>query len=107
MRSNGIKHIRSTPYHPATNGAVERLVKDFQADHESWTMIFSQCNIVCKILLDIELPLIPPQEKHRAMLFLGRQLRTRFDLLQPCLEKKVIEHQASQKQHHDQHSRMR
>ena len=40
------------------------------------------------------------------MLFLGRQLRTRFDLLQPCLEKKVIEHQASQKQHHDQHSRM-
>ena len=26
MRSNGIKHIPSTPYHPATNGAVERLV---------------------------------------------------------------------------------
>ena len=41
------------------------------------------------------------------MLFLGRQLLTRFDLLQPCLEKKVIEHQASQKQHHDQHSQMR
>ena len=40
------------------------------------------------------------------MLFLGQQLRTRFDLLQPCLEK-VIEHQASQKQHHDQHLRMR
>ena len=27
MRMNGVKHVRSSPYHPATNGAAERLVQ--------------------------------------------------------------------------------
>ena len=27
---NGIKHIKSAPYHPPTNGAVERLVQTFK-----------------------------------------------------------------------------
>ena len=27
LATNGVKHIRSAPYHPSTNGAVERLVQ--------------------------------------------------------------------------------
>ena len=27
MRANGVKHIRCAPYHPASNGAAERLVQ--------------------------------------------------------------------------------
>ena len=30
MAKNGIKHIRSAPYHPATNGQVERFVQTFK-----------------------------------------------------------------------------
>ena len=30
MRKNGIKHIRSAPYHPATNGSTERFVLTFK-----------------------------------------------------------------------------
>ena len=30
MKMNGVKHIRCAPYHPASNGAVERLVQNFK-----------------------------------------------------------------------------
>ena len=30
MRSNGIKHIKSAPYCPATNGLAERFVQTFK-----------------------------------------------------------------------------
>lgn len=29
-KANGVKHIRSTPYHPSVNGAVEKLVQTFK-----------------------------------------------------------------------------
>ena len=38
MSANGIKHIRSSPYHPASNGATERMVQTvklaLKADHK-------------------------------------------------------------------------
>jgi hypothetical protein len=40
-------------------------------------------------------------------LFLGRQVRTRFDLLQPNVAKKVAGKQAVQKKQHDLHARGR
>ena len=30
MKVNGVRHVTSTPYHPRTNGQVERLVYTFQ-----------------------------------------------------------------------------
>ena len=30
LRVNGVKHIRVVPYHPSSNGAVERLVQSFK-----------------------------------------------------------------------------
>jgi len=30
VKMNGIKHIRSVPYHPSSNGAAERFVQTFK-----------------------------------------------------------------------------
>ena len=30
LRVNGVKHIRVAPYHPSSNGALERLVQSFK-----------------------------------------------------------------------------
>ena len=38
---------------------------------------------------------------------MGRALRTRLDLLRPNVESQVLKQQASQKQYHDNHSRVR
>ena len=34
-RENGVKHIRSVPYHPSTNGAIERFVQTFKKSLKS------------------------------------------------------------------------
>ena len=35
FRRNGVKHIRVAPYHPASNGAAERMVQSFKRSVEA------------------------------------------------------------------------
>ena len=107
-RFNGIKHIRVSPYHPSSNGLAERFVQTFKVamrKSEKDGLSFSH-RLSSFLLLYRATPqgttAVPP-----SMLFLGRCLRTRLDLLRPDLGSKVASHQASQKEHHDAHSRPR
>ena len=45
MKVNGIKHIRSTPYHPSTNGLVERFVQTFKRAMRAGESEGNQCII--------------------------------------------------------------
>ena len=108
MKGNGVKHTRSAPYHPASNGAVERFIQTFKqamkaSDKESHTFSHRLANFL------LTYRSTPHATTNRApcTLFLQRQLRTRFSLLHPSREKQVTKKQFEQVSHHDQHAKPR
>lgn len=108
MAQNGVKHVRTSPYHPASNGMAERLVQTLKralmAD--------------CKQGIPLEQSLASFLLKYRTTphattgvtpcsLFFKRELRTRLHLLSPNIGETVRGKQMQQKGHHDQRSHSR
>ena len=103
MRENGIKHIKSSPYHPASNGEAERFVQTFKHALKAAKNDPGSLNQkLARFMLAYRNATtgVSPAE-----LFLKRALRTRLDLLRPSLRSRVESKQADQKQLHDTHSR--
>lgn len=96
LKSNGIKHICSAPFHPATNGLAERFVQTFKhalkASRESMTL---QQRLDAFLLQYRNTPHSTTREAP-AMLFLHRRLRTRLDLLKPNVKWTVEQAQQAQ-----------
>jgi len=108
MKQNGIKHIKTSPYHPASNGEAERFVQTFkrslkasQNDHASLSVKLARFLITYRNTPHTTTGVSP------AELFLKRPLRTRLDLLRPSLSTRVQAKQAVQKNYHDAHSKDR
>lgn len=105
-RSNGIKHICVSPYHPSSNGLAERLVQTFKVASRKLEKneLFLLHHLVSFLLIYHTTPQrttsVPP-----VVLFMGRPLRTRLDLFCPDLGCTVTSQQSVQKQHHDNHSK--
>ena len=101
MKANGIQHIRSAPYHPATNGLAERMVQTFkQSMKASKTNGLSVQKNLDKFLMSYRNA--PHSTTHRspAQMFYGRNLRSRLDLLKPDTRKRVITAQTQQGRYH-------
>ena len=108
LRQNGVKHLRTAPYHPASNGAAERLVQTFkQAMRAAAGNGLTLQHQLSNFLMTYRSTPHATTGETPSKLFLGRQIRTRFDLLRPDLEGHVGGQQAAQKQHHDAHARER
>jgi transposase InsO family protein len=81
---NGITHIKSAPYHPATNGLVERFVQTFK---QSMRAMKGERSDLHKKLANFLL--VYRNTSHSitnetpANLLMGRQLRTRLNLIKP------------------------
>ena len=103
LKWNGIRHITSAPYHPATNGLAERAVqilknalkKSGPGDLEKQ---------LARFLFHYR---TTPHSVTPAKLLMGRPLRTHLDLLRPNISTKVHSSQESQKRNYDRKSKMR
>ena len=103
-QKNGIKHITSTPYHPSTNGLVERAVQTFKQGMKK----HGDGSVDPKLARFLLSYRITPQSttgESPAQLRWGRSLRSHLDLLQPDVSTKVHLAQSRQKKQYDKHSR--
>ena len=77
MKRNGVKHIRTIPYHPASNGLVERFVQSFkQALRASQNDGHSLNNRLSTFLLTYRSTAHATTGVPPSTLFLRRELRT-------------------------------
>ena len=97
IKSNGIRHITSAPYHPATNGLAERLVQTFK---QALRSMFQSSKPVkeklTKFLIAYRNTPHSTTGENPAQLLLGRPLRTRLDLVKPSLNRKMVNQQHQQ-----------
>ena len=107
MKSNGIRHVTSAPYHPASNGLAERAVQVLKESLKRMSTSDSLETRLSKFLFWYRLTPhsttgVPPAE-----LLLGRIPRSILDLLKPDLADKVKHKQDSQKTAHDRGAQYR
>ena len=108
LRSNGIKHTLTAPYHPATNGAAERFVQTLKrailagrndprpAQHKLASFLLSYRTTPHSVTG------ISP-----SVMLNGGRPKTVLDLIKPDVSDTVRKRQESQKRVHDSHAKDR
>ena len=100
---NGIRHIRSPPYHPASNGLAEHAVQTFKEGLKR----FKTGSLTVRLSRFLLWYRITPHSTTRSSpseLMWGQRLRSKLDLVLPEAEWRSQEAQDRQKRAHDSHS---
>ena len=108
MKGNRVKHIRCAPYHPSSNGAVERFNQTFkQAQRASSKDGRTLSHRLADFLLTYRSTPHATTNRTPSSLFLNRELHTRLSLVHPDVTKQVLDKQADQVATHNQHAKAR
>jgi hypothetical protein len=90
VKLNGINHIRSAAYHPSSNGEAERAVQTFKTTMKTMNNEPGTLNQkMARFLLSYRSTPHSTTQVSPAELFLGRQIRTRLDIMRPNLSNKI------------------
>ena len=100
LKAHGIKQITSAPYHPSSNGLAERAVQIVKKGLKKTTEGSIKCRIAKVLFAYRNIPHCTTGNSP-AKLLLGRQFRTRLDLLRPNTSEHVEKKQWDQKLSHD------
>ncbi|XP_039519644.1 uncharacterized protein K02A2.6-like [Pimephales promelas] len=99
LQQCGVQHIKSAPYHPATNGLAERMVQTIKHALKTSQRQGSLQQRLNDFLLSYRNTSHGTTKVSPASLMLKRSLRSGFDLLKPSTVKEVVARQ-QQKQFH-------
>ena len=106
FKQNGIRHPTSLPYHPASNGLVERAVQTIKKGLRKVTEGTLNTRL-SKMLFTYRITPHGTTGVSPAQLLLHYQPRTRLDLLFPQVADRVENQQSRQKNSHDRTAQQR
>ena len=93
---NGIKHVKSAPYHPASNGLAERAVQTFKEAMKRADPRESLSTRVSRFMFKYRLTPHSTTGISPTELLLGRCPRSHFDFMLPNLASKIRSKQLAQ-----------
>jgi hypothetical protein len=107
LRDNGVKHICCAPYHPSSNGAVERFIQTFKqsmkaSENDGRSLSHRLANFLLSYRSTPRFTTIGSQ----CSLFLNQLIHTRLSLVYPDT-KHEMDKQADQVSCHNQHAKAR
>ena len=104
MELNGIRHVKSAPYHPATNGLVEHAIQTFKESlKKSKTGSLETESLISFSNIELRTPHTPTSGISPGELLMSRQLCSHLSLLHPDLtiQDRVFNKQQRRKDYHD------
>ena len=106
MNHNGIKHVKVSPYHPASNGQADRAVRLFKEGIEKIEGGSLKTKL-SRFLLKYRVTPHSTTGVPPAQLLMKRYVRTQLDLVRPSTNDRVTVIQGKHKLAHDNHTKER
>ena len=88
LRKNGVRHVRTPPYHPASNGLAERAVQTFKEGMKKLKDVSLETKL-SRFLFKYRLTPQSSTGISPSEIMYGRRIRSQLDNLHPDLNKKT------------------